>query len=154
MYHKCSILICPFFSIINNPFATEYSFIFFLLAHQCFQTPNSKRNFSLNPHFLPAMLFISRPLCRKISKKNWPVVNDSAFSPSVLSQMLYNYVFTLHFHQNTSYEYCQCSNLVLCDNLEGWEAEVQEGGDIHIPMNDSLIYGRNQHNIVKQLSSN
>ena len=24
---------------------------------------------------------------------------------------------------------------VLCDNLEGWE--VQEGGDIHIPMADS-----------------
>ena len=34
------------------------------------------------------------------------------------------------------------SNLVLCDNLEGWdgeggEREVQEGGDIGIPMADS-----------------
>ena len=27
------------------------------------------------------------------------------------------------------------SNQVLCDNLEGWE--VQEGGDIYIPMADS-----------------
>ena len=33
-------------------------------------------------------------------------------------------------------------NLVLCDNLEGWDGvvggrEVQEGGDIYIPMADS-----------------
>ena len=32
------------------------------------------------------------------------------------------------------------SNLLLCDNLEGWDGggrEVQEGGDISIPMADS-----------------
>ena len=34
------------------------------------------------------------------------------------------------------------SNLVLCDNVEGWDGvgggrEVQEGGDICIPMADS-----------------
>ena len=32
------------------------------------------------------------------------------------------------------------SNLVLCDNLEGWDGggrEVQEGGDISIPMANS-----------------
>ena len=28
-------------------------------------------------------------------------------------------------------------NLVLCDNLEGWEGEVQEEEDTHIPMADS-----------------
>ena len=34
----------------------------------------------------------------------------------------------------------------------GSEREVQEGGDICIPMPDSCwIYGRNPHNIVKQL---
>ena len=34
------------------------------------------------------------------------------------------------------------SNLVLCDNLDGWDGvgagkEIQEGGDICIPMDDS-----------------
>ena len=36
----------------------------------------------------------------------------------------------------------ESSNLVLCNNLEGWEgvgggSEVQEEGDIHVPMADS-----------------
>ena len=50
--------------------------------------------------------------------------------------------------------------LGLCDNLEEWDGvgggrEVQEGGDMYTPMADfMLLYGRNQHNIVKQLSSN
>ena len=50
--------------------------------------------------------------------------------------------------------------LGLCDNLEGWDGvgggrEFQEGGDICTPMADfMLLYGRNQHNNVKQLSSN
>ena len=52
------------------------------------------------------------------------------------------------------------SNQVLCNNLEGKDGEggrreVQEGGDRCIPMADSwLMYGRNPHNTVKQLSSN
>ena len=47
-------------------------------------------------------------------------------------------------------------NLVLCDNLEGWDEEVggreiQEGGDICYTYDwFTLLYGRNQHNIVKQ----
>ena len=46
---------------------------------------------------------------------------------------------------------------MLCDTLEGWDEvgggrEVQEGRDMYISMADS--YGRNQHNIVKQLSFN
>ena len=37
----------------------------------------------------------------------------------------------------------------------GGGREVQEGGDMYTPMADfMLLYGRNQHNIVKQLSSN
>ena len=48
--------------------------------------------------------------------------------------------------------------LVLCDNLEGWDGggrEVQEEEDIMYTYGwFVLIYGRNQHNIVKQLSSN
>ena len=49
------------------------------------------------------------------------------------------------------------SNLVLYDNLEGWDGvrsgggEIQEGGAYGWFM---LIYGRNQHSVVKQLSSN
>ena len=50
---------------------------------------------------------------------------------------------------------------MLCDNPEGLDGveggrEVQEGGNIHIPMAIifMLIYGRNKHNIVEQLSSN
>ena len=49
---------------------------------------------------------------------------------------------------------------MLCDNLEGWDAVgggrgVQAGGDMCIPMADfMLMHGRDQHNIVKQLSSN
>ena len=49
---------------------------------------------------------------------------------------------------------------MFCDSLEGRDGvgggrEVQEGGDICTPMADSLLmYGRNKHNIVKQLSSN
>ena len=45
----------------------------------------------------------------------------------------------------------------LCDNLEGWDKggikwEGGSGeGNICISM---LMYGRNQHNVVKQLSSN
>ena len=44
----------------------------------------------------------------------------------------------------------------LCNNLEGWDGEgdgreVQRGGDICVPMADSmLMFGRNQHNSVKQ----
>ena len=46
---------------------------------------------------------------------------------------------------------------MLCDNLEGWDAEgggreVQQGGDICVPVADSCGYGRNQYNIGKQLS--
>ena len=49
---------------------------------------------------------------------------------------------------------------VLCDNLEGWDGvgdgrEVQEGGDVGIPVADFvLMHGRNQHNIVKQIFCN
>ena len=48
---------------------------------------------------------------------------------------------------------------MLCDNLEAWDGvggrrEVQEGGDICIPMADPLMYCRSQHKIVKQLSAN
>ena len=47
----------------------------------------------------------------------------------------------------------------LCDNLEMWDGvgggkEVQDGGDTYICGWFMLIYGRNQHNIVKQLSFN
>ena len=46
---------------------------------------------------------------------------------------------------------------MLCDNLEGWDTvgsgtEIQEGGDIYIPIADSC--DRNQHSIVNQFSSN
>ena len=49
---------------------------------------------------------------------------------------------------------------MLCDNLEGWDGvgdgrEVQEGGDVGIPVADFvLMHGRNQHNIVKQIFCN
>ena len=55
--------------------------------------------------------------------------------------------------------YCQWElKLGLCDKLEVWDMvgggrEVQEGGKISIPM-VMLMYGRNQHNIVKKLSLN
>ena len=47
---------------------------------------------------------------------------------------------------------------MLCDNLEGWDGvgggrELQEGGNMYIGKVDSC-YGRNQHNIIKQLFSN
>ena len=51
-------------------------------------------------------------------------------------------------------------NLVLWDHLEGCDGvgggrEAQEGRDICILVADSqVLYGRNQHNIVKQLSFN
>ena len=41
-----------------------------------------------------------------------------------------------------------CDNLEGCDGMEGGR-EGHQGGDICM-----LMYGRNQHNIVKQLSSN
>ena len=51
--------------------------------------------------------------------------------------------------------------MVLCDNLEGWNGEgdgreVQNGEVVCMYTCDwfLLMYGRNQHNIVKQLSSN
>ena len=47
-------------------------------------------------------------------------------------------------------------NLVLCDNIEGWD-EGEVGRRIkRRGVYDwlTLLYGRNQHNIVKQLSSN
>ena len=46
-------------------------------------------------------------------------------------------------------------NSGLCDNLEGWDG-VEEWGDICIPVAEKMLnmYGRNQQNIVKQLSSN
>ena len=45
------------------------------------------------------------------------------------------------------------SNL-LCDNLEGWE-EVSSGRELMYTYGWFMLkYGRNQHNIVKQLSSN
>ena len=48
---------------------------------------------------------------------------------------------------------------MLRDNLEGWDrvggqGDVQEGEDVCILVADSLLYGRSQHNIVKQLPSN
>ena len=50
------------------------------------------------------------------------------------------------------------SNPVLWNNLEGWDGgrENQEGGDIGILNYGKfmLIYVRNPHNTVKQLSSN
>ena len=51
-------------------------------------------------------------------------------------------------------------SLLLWDNLEGCDGvgggwEAQEGRDICISAADSqLLYGRNQHNIIKQLSFN
>ena len=47
----------------------------------------------------------------------------------------------------------------LSNSLEGWEGlgggrEVQEGGDMYTYGWFMLMYGRNQHNIVKQLSFN
>ena len=53
------------------------------------------------------------------------------------------------------------SNLVLCDNLEGWDGmgggrAIQEEGDTYTLLTKGwfmLICGRNQHSIVKQLSS-
>ena len=52
------------------------------------------------------------------------------------------------------------SNLVLCDNLEEWDGggkwEGGSGGRGHVYTYGwfMLMHGRNQHNIVKQLSSN
>ena len=48
---------------------------------------------------------------------------------------------------------------MLCDDLDGCDGvgggrQVQEGRDICIPMADSCCNGRNQCNLVKQLSSN
>ena len=55
-------------------------------------------------------------------------------------------------------------NSVLCDDLEGWEGgggrEGQEGEDIYMYIYIytynwyTVLYGRNQHNFVKQFSSN
>ena len=48
-------------------------------------------------------------------------------------------------------------NPVLCDNLgvgRGWRVEVQEAGDMCIFWPIHIAVGRNQHNVVKQLSSN
>lgn len=48
----------------------------------------------------------------------------------------------------------------LCDNLEAWDGEregkgTREGGHTGIPLAHLvLMYGRNQHSMVKQLSSN
>ena len=49
------------------------------------------------------------------------------------------------------------TGLVFSDNLEGWDGvggaeEVQEGGHMCTPV--AADVGRDQHNIVKQLSSN
>ena len=46
---------------------------------------------------------------------------------------------------------------MLRDDPEGWEEgrEAKEGGDVCIIMAElHSLYGRNQHNIVKQYSSN
>ena len=60
----------------------------------------------------------------------------------------------------------QGAHPVLSGNVEVWDGgevrdggrgrrEGQEKGDVRIPMADSCCsYGRNQHNIVKRLSSN
>ena len=45
-------------------------------------------------------------------------------------------------------------NLVLCDNLEGWEASSRGRGHRYTYDWYMLIYQRNQHNMLKQLSSN
>ena len=56
------------------------------------------------------------------------------------------------------------ANQMLCDNLEGWDGGGGGGGGlvgssrrmIHVSTCDwfMFLYGRIQHNIVKQLSSN
>ena len=49
---------------------------------------------------------------------------------------------------------------MFCDNLEGWDGvggggEVQEGGEHMCTCGwFTTLYGRSQHNVVKQLSSN
>ena len=51
---------------------------------------------------------------------------------------------------------------MLCASLEGWDGvegrrEAQDGGghtDTYINGPFTLLYGRNQHSIIKQLSSN
>ena len=48
---------------------------------------------------------------------------------------------------------------VLRDNLDGWDGvvtgrRIPEGGEICIHVADLYMYGRNQHNIVQQLSAN
>ena len=48
--------------------------------------------------------------------------------------------------------------MALFDDLDGWHGsrrEAQEREDLYIIMTDFMfLYGGNQHNIVKQLSSN
>ena len=50
-----------------------------------------------------------------------------------------------------------CTNLVLCDNLEGWDGRKAQEAGVYINIYNydwfMLMYSRN-HNIVKQLSSN
>ena len=51
------------------------------------------------------------------------------------------------------------SELVLLDNSEGWGGEeeekgVQDGGTHVHPWLIHVMYGKNHHNIVKQLTSN
>ena len=42
----------------------------------------------------------------------------------------------------------------LCDNLEGWEGGSRRRGYMYTYGWITLLYGRNQHNIVKKLASN
>ena len=49
---------------------------------------------------------------------------------------------------------CRELNSVLCDSLEEWEGGLRRRGLMYTYGWFMLIYGRNQHSIVKQLSSN
>ena len=65
----------------------------------------------------------------------------------------------LHWQVDSSWALYYCSNLVFCDNLEGgvvWEVGGTFKSGAHMCTYGwfMLIYGRNQHNIVQQLSSN
>ena len=65
----------------------------------------------------------------------------------------------LHWQVDSSWALYYCSNLVFCDNLGGgvvWEVGERFKRGAHMCTYGwfMLIYGRNQHNIIQQLSSN
>jgi len=71
-----------------------------------------------------------------------------------------------HFHWQADSLPCQCKidsqrefavqheelNLVLCDNLEGWEGGSRRSGHMYTYGESMLMYGKKQHNTVKQIS--